>query len=157
MQKEFTTLAPEGSENARAKRNGKRPPVRPKIHYMRAALCAAAALGCAAVTGAACGQAWRASGLQAKINLSAQAFGILCAAAVLTAFLIAARKKIFIFLIRLYQRFAPEKVRNRCVFTPCCSEYMIMAVEKYGLLRGVRKGLNRLKRCKEPDGGEDYP
>jgi putative component of membrane protein insertase Oxa1/YidC/SpoIIIJ protein YidD len=34
---------------------------------------------------------------------------------------------------------------------------MIMAINKYGLFRGVYKGIRRLLRCKPPNGGEDYP
>lgn len=56
-------------------------------------------------------------------------------------------KPLAIFAIKLYQYFAPMKIRERCVFTPTCSDYMIAAIQKYGLLKGVRKGIARLKRC----------
>ena len=59
-------------------------------------------------------------------------------------------KRIAIFMIRLYQYFAPMRIRERCVFTPTCSDYMIAAIEKYGFFKGVKKGIGRLKRC----GGE---
>ena len=32
-----------------------------------------------------------------------------------------------------------------------------MPINKYGLIKGMKKGLNRLKRCIEPNGGYDYP
>jgi len=60
-------------------------------------------------------------------------------------------------LVRVYQRFAPDKVRNSCRFEPSCSVYMIRAIEKYGLIRGVRKGIHRLRRCNVHDGGYDEP
>ena len=66
------------------------------------------------------------------------------------------RKRFFIFFVKLYQAYAPDDVRMRCVFTPSCSEYMILAIEKYGVIKGIAKGLNRLKRCHAP-GGIDYP
>ena len=66
-------------------------------------------------------------------------------------------KNIFIWFIKAYQRLAPEKVRNRCRFEPSCSQYMILAIEKYGVIKGVRKGLKRWKSCKPPNGGYDYP
>ena len=59
--------------------------------------------------------------------------------------------------ILLYQKHAPERLRGSCLFTPSCSEYMLLAIDKYGTLRGVTKGLRRLCRCHHPYGGEDYP
>lgn len=77
------------------------------------------------------------------------------AGALFSLFLFA--KRIIIFSIRLYQRYGPYEIRSRCLFIPNCSEYMILAIEKYGVYKGVRKGINRVLRCSEPNGGEDYP
>ncbi len=66
-------------------------------------------------------------------------------------------KRAVIWLVRLYQYKAPDRVRLKCVFYPSCSEYMILAVRKYGALRGVFRGIARLLRCHAPNGGEDYP
>jgi putative membrane protein insertion efficiency factor len=55
-------------------------------------------------------------------------------------------KKIIIKLIRLYQN-TPISTHNACKFTPTCSEYMIQAIEKYGTLRGIFKGIKRILRC----------
>ena len=63
----------------------------------------------------------------------------------------------FIALVRLYQRSVPPQHRGHCRFTPTCSTYMIMAINKYGLFIGVYKGIRRLLRCKPPHGGVDYP
>jgi putative membrane protein insertion efficiency factor len=60
-------------------------------------------------------------------------------------------------LIRFYQKMAPKALRESCRFVPSCSEYMILAIEKYGCLKGIYKGFNRLLRCKVPNGGIDYP
>jgi len=63
--------------------------------------------------------------------------------------------KALIFMVRQYQRI-PH--RNFCKFTPSCSAYMILAVEKYGGVRGFFKGLWRILRCNPfSNGGEDYP
>ncbi len=70
---------------------------------------------------------------------------------------IAIAKRASICLVRVYQRFAPDSVRNNCRFEPSCSVYMIRAIEKYGLVRGVRKGIHRLRRCNIHDGGYDEP
>ena len=66
-------------------------------------------------------------------------------------------KKIMIFCVRVYQCYAPDSIRLACRFNPSCSQYMILAIEKYGALRGVIKGLNRLSRCHAPNEGDDYP
>ena len=66
-------------------------------------------------------------------------------------------KKFAIGCVLIYKVTAPEEVRSSCRFTPTCSTYMIMAINKYGLVIGVIKGIKRLTRCKPPNGGEDYP
>jgi len=42
-----------------------------------------------------------------------------------------------------------------CRFTPTCSEYAIIALKKYGALKGIWLTLKRLSRC-HPWGGEGY-
>lgn len=49
--------------------------------------------------------------------------------------------------VRLYQKLAPASLRNCCRFEPSCSQYMILSIQKYGVLKGVARGCNRLKRC----------
>ena len=66
-------------------------------------------------------------------------------------------RRAVIWLVHVYQRLAPDHVRLRCVFTPSCSEYMIASVQKYGLFRGVWRGICRLHRCHYPNCGEDLP
>ncbi|WP_413407605.1 membrane protein insertion efficiency factor YidD [Paenibacillus amylolyticus] len=59
--------------------------------------------------------------------------------------------------IRIYQRFAPIEVRNKCRFEPSCSVYMIQAIEKYGAIKGLSLGIQRLRKCNINGGGYDYP
>ena len=66
-------------------------------------------------------------------------------------------KSISICGVRIYQRFAPDSIRNKCRFEPSCSEYMILSIQKYGVIHGIRKGINRLKRCNIHNGGYDTP
>lgn len=66
-------------------------------------------------------------------------------------------KRALIWYVHLYQNKASDETRLKCVFEPSCSEYMILAVNKYGFLRGVLKGIRRLLRCHPPNGGKDYP
>lgn len=65
-------------------------------------------------------------------------------------------KYIFIWFIRIYQRYAKSETRLRCCYTPSCSEYAILALKKYGLIIGSIKAVKRLFRC-SPPGGIDYP
>jgi putative membrane protein insertion efficiency factor len=66
-------------------------------------------------------------------------------------------KRFLIGLVLLYKIFAPLKMRGECRFQPTCSTYMILAIQKYGILIGVYKGVRRILRCKPPNGGVDYP
>ena len=46
--------------------------------------------------------------------------------------------------IRLYQRYAHEEVRRRCLLKPTCSEYAIIVIKKYGFVIGSIKTWIRL-------------
>ena len=65
-------------------------------------------------------------------------------------------KRAVIWMVHLYQNKASDETRLRCRMEPSCSEYMILAVEKYGVIRGVYKGIRRLFRCGS-ESGIDYP
>ncbi|HEY3743153.1 MAG TPA: membrane protein insertion efficiency factor YidD [Bryobacteraceae bacterium] len=52
-----------------------------------------------------------------------------------------------LFLLRFYKRWISPMLPSACRFTPSCSEYMMEAVSKYGVLRGVWLGLRRLGKC----------
>jgi putative membrane protein insertion efficiency factor len=61
-------------------------------------------------------------------------------------------------LIRVYQFTLSPLLGNVCRFEPSCSRYMVEALRKYGLLRGLAKGLRRLSRCHPWNpGGYDPP
>lgn len=66
-------------------------------------------------------------------------------------------KYIVVLIIQIYQNLAPISLRSQCRFEPSCSNYMLMAIDKYGLFLGLKKGIIRLKRCNITDGGFDYP
>lgn len=55
-------------------------------------------------------------------------------------------KKVLIKLINLYQAI-PFRSHQMCRFTPTCSEYMKIAIEKYGTFKGLKLGIKRLLRC----------
>lgn len=66
-------------------------------------------------------------------------------------------KRHIIGCVLAYKAFAPISMRDKCRFEPTCSTYMIMAINKYGLIKGLYKGIRRILRCKPPNGGIDYP
>jgi len=60
--------------------------------------------------------------------------------------------------IRVYQRTFGPLLGNVCRFEPSCSRYMIESLRKYGLLRGLAKGIRRICRCHPWNpGGFDPP
>ena len=59
--------------------------------------------------------------------------------------------------ILFYQRIAPRELRSACRFTPTCSNYAILALQKHGFWKGWKMALNRLGLCKYPNNGEDLP
>ena len=50
-------------------------------------------------------------------------------------------------LLRFYKAWISPWLPSACRFEPTCSDYMRMAVERYGALRGVWLGVKRLLRC----------
>lgn len=82
---------------------------------------------------------------------------LLLAGLVLLVYILTNLKRTVICVVKIYQRYAPEAIRRKCRFEPSCSEYMILSIEKYGLRKGFKKGVNRLKRCNINDGGYDFP
>lgn len=88
-------------------------------------------------------------------------FAILIAIVSVLVYSIFNIKKIILSSVKIYQRIAPRKIRLKCRFEPSCSQYMILAIEKYGAIKGVCKGIKRLSKCNDRGdglrGGFDYP
>lgn len=55
-------------------------------------------------------------------------------------------KWVLIKLIELYRKI-PFKCHGLCKFTPTCSEYALIALEKYGFLKGSYLSIKRILRC----------
>lgn len=65
---------------------------------------------------------------------------------------------ILIGLINFYRRFISPLKPASCRFYPTCSEYAILAIKKYGALKGGFKAMWRILRCNPfSKGGIDYP
>ena len=56
-------------------------------------------------------------------------------------------KRVFLLLIRFYQRCISPGLPPRCRFIPTCSQYAVEAIEKYGAWKGGWLALRRLLRC----------
>jgi uncharacterized protein len=65
---------------------------------------------------------------------------------------------LILLLIRVYQRTLSPLIGSVCRFSPSCSQYMAVCVERFGASRGVWLGLRRLARCHPfHAGGVDLP
>lgn len=58
-------------------------------------------------------------------------------------------------LVRFYQILISPLLGSNCRFTPTCSNYMLEALEVYGLIKGLYLGVKRIFRC-HPWGGSGY-
>lgn len=66
-------------------------------------------------------------------------------------------KRVFIALIRFYQRFISPGMSSRCRYYPSCSGYMLLAIQVHGAFKGVLMGIARILRCHPfRKGGIDY-
>lgn len=68
-------------------------------------------------------------------------------------------KKSVLFLIRGYKSVFSPILGQHCRYLPTCSMYTYEAIEKYGLLKGMILGTNRLIRCHpfRPGGVDPVP
>ena len=57
-----------------------------------------------------------------------------------------------IWLVLLYRATLARWMGGHCRFEPSCSQYMIDAVTKHGIARGLWRGTRRIFRCR-PGGG----
>ena len=55
-------------------------------------------------------------------------------------------------LIRVYQLVVSPYLGNNCRFYPSCSNYAIEAIEKFGVLKGIKMAFFRILKC-NPWGG----
>ena len=83
-------------------------------------------------------------------------YAVLCVLAYFLIVIAVFGKRMAICCVKIYQRYAPASLRNKCRFEPSCSEYSIQAFEKYGLIKGMVLTLKRISRCNPSGGGFDY-
>jgi len=61
--------------------------------------------------------------------------------------------------IKFYQKYLRKFHNRKCIYIPTCSEYAILAIEKYGFIKGIYFAYLRIKRCNGAlyKGGNDLP
>jgi len=67
--------------------------------------------------------------------------------------------RLLIGLLHAYKRLVSPLLPPACRFAPTCSEYAVEAIEKHGLIVGVRLAVWRLVRCApwSPGGFDPVP
>ena len=63
--------------------------------------------------------------------------------------------KIAICLVKFYRLVISPVLPSCCRFVPTCSEYSLIAFNKYGFLKGLKLTLKRIIRC-HPGGAYGY-
>ena len=64
----------------------------------------------------------------------------------------------FLKLIRFYQKALSPILGRNCRFYPSCSEYSYLTIKKYGIIKGLWRGLKRILKCHPwSPGGVDLP
>ena len=56
-------------------------------------------------------------------------------------------KRVFLVVIRFYQRYISPAFPAQCRFRPTCSAYAYEAISKYGAIKGGLLALRRFLRC----------
>ncbi len=56
-------------------------------------------------------------------------------------------KQLFLLLIKFYRVFLSPLKPPSCRYIPTCSEYALIAIEKYGALKGGWLAVKRILRC----------
>lgn len=66
-------------------------------------------------------------------------------------------KFILIQILKGYKYFISPLLGNRCRFYPSCSEYMMTAIQRFGIIKGIALGTKRIGRCHPGcEGGIDH-
>lgn len=63
--------------------------------------------------------------------------------------------RVFIGLVRGYQLLISPILPKACRYTPSCSKYAIVALTRYGSVKGSYLAIKRILRC-HPFGGSGY-
>ena len=59
-------------------------------------------------------------------------------------------KKLIFYLIRMYKKYISpifHFIGVDCKYYPTCSDYMVEAIEEFGVIKGCLKGIKRILKC----------
>ena len=56
-------------------------------------------------------------------------------------------KWLFRGLVLFYKKCISPALPNVCTYTPSCSTYMLQCIEKFGVIKGIPRGIWRILRC----------
>ena len=66
-------------------------------------------------------------------------------------------RKVFVLMIKAYQKLISPLLTPRCKYYPSCSTYAELAISEFGV-KGFFMSIKRLVRCNPfSNGGVDYP
>jgi len=136
----------EGSQTDPASVHYKRILIRPSLHPRRVILSVSVTLSVAL-----------AAALLFYLALGGIGRSVIIFASIPILAMIIFARRVTIWLIMAYQRFAPARVRERCRYEPSCSQYAIAVLKKFGYFKGMYKAIKRLISCRPPNGGIDFP
>jgi putative membrane protein insertion efficiency factor len=68
-------------------------------------------------------------------------------------------KYIIIAAVKFYQLYLRNFHNRQCIYSPTCSSYTILSIQKYGAIKGCYYSFLRIKRCNGAlyQGGVDKP
>ena len=68
-------------------------------------------------------------------------------------------KRIFLGIIRFYQKYITSHTPAACRFIPTCSQYAFTAIQRFGAVKGIYLAVKRLLKCHpfHPGGYDPVP
>ncbi len=68
-------------------------------------------------------------------------------------------KRLILYVLWLYKSFLSPLLPPSCRFAPTCSDYMAIAIHRFGVIKGLYLGFRRLLRCHpwNPGGYDPVP
>ena len=91
------------------------------------------------------------------LSLSANSFFLFEEVVHIIALLLGGRV-VLRFVVKVYQRYAPESLRRQCTCKPTCSEYALLALQKYYWPKALKLIIRRIVHtCQQPGYKIDYP
>jgi putative membrane protein insertion efficiency factor len=67
-------------------------------------------------------------------------------------------KYLLIYIVKKYQKNKPSSWYGCCIYEPSCSNYALIALEKYNFAKATILTIKRIKRCDHlHEGGVDLP